>query len=119
MSAIRPNTIAPTAEASRVAEFSHDTWVVDSFHAVSISTTTMPMTNKSYASVKKPMPETNMILYWNRLILESSMAAKGSGLATGTAGVLILGGSQENLAAGQSQSDALIYLGLSFDYIEV
>jgi hypothetical protein len=29
MSATRPNTTAPTAEASSVEEFSHDTWLVE------------------------------------------------------------------------------------------
>ena len=50
-----------------------------------------------------------MILYWNRLILESSIAAKGSGLAAGAAEVLILGASQNNLAAEQAQSNDKIY----------
>ena len=56
------------------------------------------------------MPETNMILYWNRLILDSSIAAKGSALAAGAAEVLILGGWQNKLAAGQAKSNAKIYL---------
>jgi hypothetical protein len=47
MSATRPNTIAPTAEASSVEEFSHDTWLVDRFHSGFSKDTTMPMTNKS------------------------------------------------------------------------
>ena len=40
-------TRAPTAEASRVAEFSQDTWLVDRDHCVLIRATTMPMTNRS------------------------------------------------------------------------
>ena len=42
-----PHERRPAAEASRVAEFSHDTWLVDRDHCVFISATTMPMTNKS------------------------------------------------------------------------
>ena len=47
MSAIRPNTIAPTAEAASVTEFSSETWVVDKPHSGLSRATTMPMTNRS------------------------------------------------------------------------
>ncbi len=46
MSAIRPKTIVPTAEAASVAEFSSETWLVDRLHSGLSSATTMPMTNR-------------------------------------------------------------------------
>ncbi len=45
----------------------------------------MPITNRSQASVKNPMPETNMILIWNRLIFESSSESRRSDLGGGDA----------------------------------
>jgi hypothetical protein len=47
MSAIRPNTIAPTAEAASVTEFSSDCWAVDMCHSVFSSETTIPMMKRS------------------------------------------------------------------------
>src|ERR1022692_4466602 len=85
MSAIRPKKIAPTAEARRVTELSREICVVESDHWVSRRATTMPITNRSYASVKKPMPEMNMIFIWNRVTLESSRASRRLAVGIGAA----------------------------------
>jgi len=66
-----------------VAELSQETSPVDRCHSVLSRATTMPITNRSYASVKKPMPEMNMIFNWNRVILESSSVANASGSDAG------------------------------------
>jgi hypothetical protein len=47
MSATRPNRTAPTAEASNVAELTHETWFVERCHSGFSSATTMPITNRS------------------------------------------------------------------------
>ena len=56
-SATRPNTKAPTNAPRIAAPVTQLVWVVERFHCSFKIAATVPMTKRSYASVKKPMPE--------------------------------------------------------------
>jgi hypothetical protein len=74
-SAIRPKTNAPTNAPRIAAPVTQLVWVVDRFHWMVTSAATVLMTNRSYASVKKPVPDTRIALRWKALIgAASSMA---------------------------------------------
>ncbi len=73
ISATRPKMIAPKAAASSAVDVTRPTAQGDGCHSSFRIAMTTPMMNRSYASVKKPMPEMNMTFQCCFVILESSI----------------------------------------------
>ena len=78
MSATRPKIIAPKAAASSAVEVTRPTAQGDGCHSSFRMDMTTPMMKRSYASVKKPMPEMNMTFQCCFVILESSIRERMS-----------------------------------------
>ena len=66
-SATRPKTHAPTTLAASVTLISRLSWCELRCHCCLIRTEVIPMMNRSYASVKNPIPETRTARRWNLL----------------------------------------------------
>src|ERR1700684_741846 len=78
MSATRPKIMAPKAAASKAVDVTRPTAQGDGCHSSFRIDMTTPMMNRSYASVKKPMPEMNMTFQCCFVILESSIRERMS-----------------------------------------
>src|SRR5271170_3735349 len=78
MSATRPKMMAPKAEASSAVDVTRPTAQGDGCHSSFRIDMTTPIMNRSYASVKKPMPEMNMTFQCCFVILESSIRERMS-----------------------------------------
>src|ERR1700728_2993707 len=78
MSATWPKIIAPKAAASSAVEVTRPTAQGDGCHSSFRMDMTTPMMKRSYASVKKPMPEMNMTFQCCFVILESSIRERMS-----------------------------------------
>src|ERR1700722_5799531 len=78
MSATRPKMMAPKAAASKAVDVTRPTAQGDGCHSSFRIDMTTPMMKRSYASVKKPMPEMNMTFQCCFVILESSIRERMS-----------------------------------------